>query len=742
MLKEIELQNFRSHKKTNLKFTEGNNIFVGISGSGKSTVLDAICFAFFGTTPKIQKRKLKVSDLILDKPFKEEIAKIKLTFELEGKNYEIKREIYLDKPSNAELRENERLIATNQAQVTEVVEHILKIDYELFSKVIYAEQNQIDYFLTIPPGNRMGDIDKLLKLSKFELARAKTISISNKFKNLKNAKEETLLGFDENNLKNNKKEGEEYLDKLAKELIFSENKIRKLTNILEEKEKILKNLEKSKIEIDNKKNKLIELRTTISVFQNEIKGIPEKDLEGIEKEFKDKEANLLNLEKEELKRERETAAINSKISEFDKNLIEKKQAEAFLKNFNKEKFKLVEKELEKLKESLLNTTLRKQSLDEAITNLKEAKEKCPTCDRELVEEKRKELIDKKEEQSFLLNKKISEIENKLSSVKQEFETENKNLEKANFFKKRIEQLKNIEYNLTDFKKKLDILEKEKKDISGLKQEVDRLRNLFEKLKSVKIKKQKLKELELEQETIENEIKRISFNEREFEKLKKEVEEIKRDLLSSELNFKYKEEIKIEKEKNLEQIKKDLEFLEKNKKEVEFLDYAFSVTASFGGILIEVQELLRQEFVQTLNEVMNELWGHIYPYEDYIGIRFKIENKDYLLQLCDLKNKWVNVEGFSSGGERAIASLVMRVALSIILAPNLKLLVLDEPTHNLDSNTIENLTEILRTKIVDLLDQVFIVTHDERLIQAGTAYIYEFMRERSKKEPTKVKELGV
>ena len=742
MLKEIELSNFRSHKKTKLKFIEGNNIFVGISGSGKSTVLDAICFALFGTTPKLQKKKIKVSDLIMDKPFKEESAKIKVNFEADTENYEIMREIYLDKPSNAELREDGTLIAINQAQVTEAVERILGVDYELFSRIIYAEQNQLDYFLTIPPGNRMGDIDKLLKLSKFESARAKTIAIANRFKNLKNVKEENLSDFDEIALRKNEKESKEYLDKLDNEILSLEKKTNNLTILLKEKEGLFKNLEKKKIETETNKNKLIEIKTKLSVFLNEIQTAPNQNLEEIDKELKNKETRLVHLEKEEFERENEVGGINSKINELEKNIIEKKEAELFLKNFNEEKSRLLEKELELLKENLLNLKLKKQVLDIAITNLKESKEKCLTCDRELVEEKRKELITKKEKEIFLLKREILKFEANLLSKKQEVEFESRNQEKFNFLKNRLEQLGEVDKKLIQFKNKLTNLEKEKIDLSGLKHEVAELKTLFEKLKSIEIKKQRLKNLEEEKEKIESQTKKISFDGLEFEKVKKKLEEIKKDLLSFELDFKYKKELKIEKEKNLEQIKKDLEFLEKNKKEAEFLDYAATAITDFADTLIEIQELLRQEFVKTLNEVMNEIWGCIYPYEDYIGIRFKIENRDYLLQLCDLKNKWVNVEGFSSGGERAIASLVMRIALSIILAPNLKLLVLDEPTHNLDSNTIENLTEILRTKIVDLLDQIFIVTHDERLIQAGTAYIYEFRREFSKKEPTRVRELEI
>ncbi|RLG15846.1 hypothetical protein DRN69_02360, partial [Candidatus Pacearchaeota archaeon] len=459
-------------------------------------------------------------------------------------------------------------------------------------------------------------------------------------------------------------------------------------------------------------------------------------------ELKDKKLKLENLEKEKLEREKEISSLNSKIDELEKNLKEKKEAEKFLLSFNKERYNSLKEEIDELKEELFNKKLRKQQYEDAILSLKESKEKCPTCDRELTEEKRKELIDRKEKESYFLSKEISELDKKLSNKKEEIELENKKIEKANFLKKRLEQLKNVESDLDNLKKELEKLKQKEIDLSGLKEEVQKLKTHYEKLKLIEIKKQKLEEYKQEQTKIETEIRTISFDESEFEKLKKEVEELKKNLLTFELNLKHIREIKNEKEKSLEQIEKELEFLERNKKEILFLDYANTTLTNFANTLIEVQEILRQEFVKTLNEVMNEIWSYIYPYEDYIGIRFKIENRDYLLQLCDLKNKWINVEGFSSGGERAIASLVMRIALSVVLAPNLRLLVLDEPTHNLDANTIRNLTEILRTKITDLLEQTFIVTHDERLIQAGTGCVYEFKREFGKKEPTKVIELNM
>ncbi|MCK4429303.1 MAG: SMC family ATPase, partial [Candidatus Aenigmarchaeota archaeon] len=430
MIKEIELENFRSHRKTKLNFTEGNNILIGISGSGKSSVLDAICFALYGNIPKIQKRKIKLSDLIMDKPVKEEIARIKLVFEANTKNYEIKREIFLDKPSNAELREEGRLIAVNQSQVTEAVAQILKMDYDLFSKVIYAEQNQIDYFLTLPPGDRMNNIDELLKLSKFESARARTISISNRFKNLKNAKEEAVANFDEVGLKEKWKSLGESSVKLEKEEVLLENKIREIKSLLGDKEKIVFELEKKKKESDDKRRRIIEVKTIISVFQNEIEETPHKDINEIEKNLSVKENEFKLSEAKELEREKNISIASSRISEMEKKLGEKKECESFLSGFDKNKFERLVNELEEIKEKLLDRKIKCAGLEKAVNSLKESKEKCPTCDSALDEEKRKKLIKQKEGELISLNEELSNLNREFINKRERKNAENKNTERA------------------------------------------------------------------------------------------------------------------------------------------------------------------------------------------------------------------------------------------------------------------------------------------------------------------------
>jgi DNA repair exonuclease SbcCD ATPase subunit len=110
--------------------------------------------------------------------------------------------------------------------------------------------------------------------------------------------------------------------------------------------------------------------------------------------------------------------------------------------------------------------------------------------------------------------------------------------------------------------------------------------------------------------------------------------------------------------------------------------------------------------------------------------------DYNLELQDRLGNWITVD-LVSGGERSMACLALRIAFAKVLVPNFKLLILDEPTHNLDSRGVEELSNALRDRVSDLVDQVLVITHDERLEKAVTGACYRLNRNKRLDEPSKV-----
>ncbi|MCQ8898685.1 MAG: hypothetical protein NQU48_04560, partial [Hadesarchaea archaeon] len=160
-------------------------------------------------------------------------------------------------------------------------------------------------------------------------------------------------------------------------------------------------------------------------------------------------------------------------------------------------------------------------------------------------------------------------------------------------------------------------------------------------------------------------------------------------------------------------------------------------------LSRTQASMRSLFVERVNEMMEELWEEVYPYGDYTSLRLSVgEEGDYQFELRDRRGNWLPVEGVASGGERTDACFVMRVALARALAPRLGWIVLDEPTHNLDAEAIQELARVLRERLPSLVRQVLLITHEERLEAAVSGYLYRFHRNKAREEPTVVEQISL
>merc|ERR1712023_355431 len=73
-----------------------------------------------------------------------------------------------------------------------------------------------------------------------------------------------------------------------------------------------------------------------------------------------------------------------------------------------------------------------------------------------------------------------------------------------------------------------------------------------------------------------------------------------------------------------------------------------------------------------------------------------------------------------GGQKVLASLIIRLALAESFCVNCGILALDEPTTNLDTANIESfalaLNEIIKTRRQQANFQLIVITHDEEFVQ--------------------------
>ena len=782
MITKVKLKNWRSHLESEFKFTRGTNALVGILGSGKTSVLNGICFALFGTFPELQSKKLKLDDIIMKKPVEKNRAEVEVHFEIDGKNYSVRRIIEKKKGTTySEFRENGKLIeAPNAQRVTRLVEKTLKVKYDLFSKAIYAEQNALDYFLRIPKGQRMKKIDELLMIDKFEKARAGAVTLANRFLERKLGKQSIIDQVDVRGLEKNLKELKDSLDELLKE---KEELSKALEKISKEKKKcevelnelksIKENLEKLEKE---EKGIMSAIEETLNFLKSLEEVVKEKGKEEVESKLREIKERLKNFEDELNEKQKSYEELNSlisrskaeleflrkdKIERLEKEIEEKLELEKEYKSLAKEKVeeKLEERRsaYEKLVGEIEGIKRKIRDLQEITERLSSAEKRCPLCESELSEEKKKALLEKKKKEIEELEKELEDARKKKELNEKEIEKLEGLAEKLKELVKEIAKLDELKKDLEESKKVFELLNEKtreaEKQFLELKRDMDELEK---EIKSMREERQNLEILLVKFADYENKRRRLDELLLEKERLKKRIEEIRGKLAGrnlEEVEKKLKELIAREKEaetkilsfdqliqerkSRIEEYEKKLEEIAKEKTEIEKLEKLIKDLKIFEKALEQTQIELRSEFVDAVNYTMNKLWQTLYPYQDFVGIRLSIEEGDYLLQLQERSGRWVNVEGFASGGERSIACLALRVAFALVLAPQLRWLVLDEPTHNLDAKAVEDLAETLRTRINEFVDQVFLITHEEKLEDAVTGSLYRLERDKERDGVTKV-----
>jgi len=165
---KLTLEGFTSFRdKLELDFT-GLDLFAitGPTGAGKSSLIDAICFALYGQVPRVgDDYKQLISHGA-------ERLSVMLEFGVGKERYRIARTARPDKPSQQRLER----ITVNEAEpladrVKEMraeIDRILGLDYDGFTRSVVLPQGQFDAFLKGEPKERRKILVALLSLSVYE----------------------------------------------------------------------------------------------------------------------------------------------------------------------------------------------------------------------------------------------------------------------------------------------------------------------------------------------------------------------------------------------------------------------------------------------------------------------------------------------------------------------------------------------------------------------------------------------
>ncbi|WP_344612408.1 SMC family ATPase, partial [Dactylosporangium salmoneum] len=181
----LDLDGFTVFREpTTVDFTDTDFFaLVGPTGSGKSTVLDAICFALYGTVPRWGDRRAIANALA---PSAAE-ARVRLVFESAGIRYVLTRVVRRDAKGSVttkhaglealtpgldlgklefglEADDVAEVLAGTPSEVDEAVLTVIGLPYEQFTKCVVLPQGEFAAFLHAKPAERQKILVNLLGL--------------------------------------------------------------------------------------------------------------------------------------------------------------------------------------------------------------------------------------------------------------------------------------------------------------------------------------------------------------------------------------------------------------------------------------------------------------------------------------------------------------------------------------------------------------------------------------------------
>lgn len=389
IFKTIRYKNFLSTGNSFIEITLNKNpitLSVGKNGSGKSTILDAICFVLFGKPFRNINKPLIINSV------NEKECIVELEFSTNNKNYKIIRGL---KPNIFEIYCDDILL--NQDSATKDYQkhletYILGMNFKSFTQIVILGAASFIPFMQLSPADRRTIIEDLLDIQIFS-----TMSVISK---------QRIQTIKENIDKNRT----EYTGKIDKKNFISqtihslesknENKIDLLKSKINETEEILKNINKEIEQIKEeeksfhqkiiklpslkkKQEKLLSFRGKIEL--NHKKELKQFDffnnndvcptcLQNIQKTFKD---SYISAGKE-------------KISTFENGIKEiKKEIEACIEQIDEIETNI--KKMNHLKNILIGKETQKISFISILNNLKEEIEQIEKAD-DVLNSSKKELM--------------------------------------------------------------------------------------------------------------------------------------------------------------------------------------------------------------------------------------------------------------------------------------------------------------------------------------------------------------
>lgn len=166
---ELRLEGFKSYRTAQEFNFDSRSLFgiVGPTGAGKSTILEALIFALYGKTPRVERDTKKLINA------QDDAARVSLAFEVDERVWEVTRMIRRKGASQTLLRrlDGKAEPVAGDRNVNEQVTQLLGLDFAGFCSSVSLPQGEFDRFLKATPAERSKILKGIFRLERVDLLR-------------------------------------------------------------------------------------------------------------------------------------------------------------------------------------------------------------------------------------------------------------------------------------------------------------------------------------------------------------------------------------------------------------------------------------------------------------------------------------------------------------------------------------------------------------------------------------------
>lgn len=239
LFKRITYRNFLSsgNQETEINLLESKTtLIIGSNGSGKSTMLDAICFCLFNKAF----RKINRGQLV--NSTNEKDCLVTVEFDIGSKKYKIIRGI---KPNVFEIWVNGKLqnqAASANDQQKYLEENILKLNYKSFTQIVILGNASFVPFMQLSSANRREIVEDILDIKIFSamngIIKDRIRKNNEEVKNFTLSESMTMdkIEMQKEFIDNIKKNGEDDIEKNRKKILSIESETNSLFDLIKIKE--------------------------------------------------------------------------------------------------------------------------------------------------------------------------------------------------------------------------------------------------------------------------------------------------------------------------------------------------------------------------------------------------------------------------------------------------------------------------------------------------------------------------